>query len=126
MPATEHAVDLAAVAAGAAIEKQADNAIAVDVSERLPFADVFLIVSAASERRARAVVEAVEEAMFKAGAKARSREGLEEARWVLLDFGDVVVHVFQAEDREYYGLERLWKDCPLVELPAIEPVGTQG
>ncbi|WP_103063544.1 ribosome silencing factor [Actinomyces qiguomingii] len=126
MPATEHAAELAAVLAHAATEKKAESAVAIDVSDRLPFADVFLIVSTANERQARAVVDAVDEAAFKAGAKARAREGLEELRWALLDYGEVVVHVFQAEDREYYGLERLWKDCPLVPLPAIELAATRG
>lgn len=125
MPATEHAVELATVAARAAAEKKASSAVAIDVSERLPFADIFLIVSAANERQARAIVDAVGEAMFKEGVKARSQEGLEEARWVLLDYADVVVHVLQAEDREYYGLERLWKDCPLVPLPELQPEPAQ-
>ncbi|MBE6481333.1 MAG: ribosome silencing factor [Actinomyces ruminicola] len=126
MPATEHAVELAAAAARAAAEKKAENAVAIDVSERLAFTDIFLIVSAANDRQVRAVVDAVEEAMFKAGAKARVREGLEEANWVLLDYADVVVHVLRDEDREYYGLERLWKDCPMVPLPAVEPEPAQG
>ena len=118
MSATERAVELAAVAAHAAAEKKAANAVAIDVSERLAFTDVFLILSAANERQVRAVVDAVEEAMLAAGVKARSREGLEEANWVLLDYADVVVHVLQEEDRGYYGIERLWKDCPVVPLHA--------
>nr|WP_203234123.1 ribosome silencing factor [Actinomyces sp. 565] len=117
---------MAVAAARAAAEKKAQDAVAIDVSERLAFTDIFLIVSAGNERQVRAVVDAVEEAMLKAGAKARVREGLEEANWVLLDYADVVVHVLQDEDREYYGIERLWKDCPLVPLPAAEPTSAQG
>ncbi|MDU0348358.1 ribosome silencing factor [Actinomyces sp. MRS3W] len=125
MPATEHAVELAVTAARAASEKKAEDIVAIDVSERLAFTDVFLIVSAANDRQVRAVVDAVDEAMYKAGAKSRAREGLEEARWVLIDYADVVVHVLQAEDREYYGLERLWKDCPLVTLPDFQTVSAE-
>jgi ribosome-associated protein len=79
--------------------------------------DVFLIASGTNERQVSAIVDAVEEAMFVAGAKPIRREGKAQARWVLLDFGEVVVHVQHAEDRVYYALERLWKDCPSVELP---------
>ena len=118
MPATPEAVELTIAAARAAADRKAEEIIAIDVSERLALTDVFLVVSAANDRQVRAVVDAVDEAMIKAGAKRRLREGFEEAHWVLVDYGDVVVHVQQAEDREFYALERLWKDCPLVELPA--------
>ncbi|MCB7137974.1 ribosome silencing factor [Cellulosimicrobium marinum] len=118
MTATERAVELAVVAARAASDRKAEEIIALDVSEQLVLTDVFLIASGTNERQVAAIVDAVEEAMFKAGAKPIRREGKQEARWVLLDFGDVVVHVQHAEDRVYYALERLWKDCPVVELPA--------
>lgn len=117
MTATERAVDLAIVAARAASGRKAQEIIALDVSEQLVLTDVFLIASGTNERQVVAVVDAVEEAMLAAGAKAIRREGKAEGRWVLLDFGDVVVHVQHAEDRVYYALERLWKDCPAVELP---------
>jgi ribosome-associated protein len=116
--ATERAVELAVVAARAASNLKADEIIALDVSEQLVLTDVFLIASGTNERQVSAIVDAVEEAMFKAGAKPIRREGKSEGRWVLLDFGDVVVHVQHAEDRVYYALERLWKDCPVVPLPA--------
>jgi ribosome-associated protein len=115
--ATPRAVDLAIVAARAASDRKAQEIIALDVSEQLVLTDVFLIASGTNERQVSAIVDAVEEAMFKAGAKPIRREGKAEARWVLLDFGDVVVHVQHAEDRVYYALERLWKDCPTVALP---------
>ena len=79
--------------------------------------DVFLIASGTNERQVGAIVDAVEEALLKLGAKALRREGKTQGRWVLIDFGDVVVHVQHAEDRVYYALERLWKDCPVIELP---------
>ena len=117
MPATDHAVALTRTAARAAAEKKAGDIVAIDVSERLVLTDVFLIISGGNDRRVRAIVDAIDEAMLKAGAKRRLREGLEEAHWVLIDYTDVIIHVQQGEDREYYELERLWKDCPPIELP---------
>ncbi len=118
MTASERAVELAIVAARAASDRKAQEIIALDVSEQLVLTDVFLIASGTNERQVSAIVDAVEEEMFKSGAKPIRREGKAEARWVLLDFGDVVVHVQHAEDRVYYALERLWKDCPVIDLPA--------
>ncbi len=117
MPATDHAVALTRTAARAAAEKKAGDIVAIDVSERLVLTDVFLILSGDNDRQVRAIVDAIDEAMLKAGAKRRLREGLEEAHWVLIDYTDVIIHVQQGEDREYYELERLWKDCPPIELP---------
>jgi ribosome-associated protein len=117
MTASPRAVELAVVAARAASDRKAQEIIALDVSEQLVLTDVFLIASGTNERQVSAIVDAVEEAMFVAGAKPIRREGKAQARWVLLDFGEVVVHVQHAEDRVYYALERLWKDCPSVELP---------
>ncbi|MCK9793077.1 ribosome silencing factor [Isoptericola sp. 4D.3] len=117
MTASPRALELAVVAARAASDRKAQEIIALDVSEQLVLTDVFLIASGTNERQVSAIVDAVEESMIKAGAKPIRREGKAQARWVLLDFGDVVVHVQHAEDRVYYALERLWKDCPSVELP---------
>ena len=117
MPATDHAVALTLAAARAAARKKADNIIAIDVSERLALTDVFLILSGDNDRQVRALVDAIAEAMLKAGARRRQCEGLEEASWVLIDYSNIVVHVQQAEAREYYALERLWKDCPRIDLP---------
>ena len=118
MPATEHAADLTVAAARAAADKKAAHLTAIDVSERLGLTDVFLLASGSNDRHVHAIVDAVDEAMQSAGAKRRTREGFADAHWVLVDYGDVVVHVLQNEDREFYSLERLWKDCPAVELPA--------
>ncbi len=117
MTASDRAVELAVAAARAASDRKAQEIIALDVSEQLVLTDVFLIASGTNERQVSAIVDAVEEAMFREGVKAIRREGKAQARWVLLDFGDVVVHVQHAEDRVYYALERLWKDCPTVDLP---------
>lgn len=118
MPATERALDLALAAARAASDRKAHEIIALDVSDRLVLTDVFIIASATNERQVSAIVDAVEETLLERGVKALRREGLRQARWVLLDFGDVVVHVQHMEDRVYYALERLWADCPVIDLPA--------
>jgi ribosome-associated protein len=116
--ATDRAVELAITAARAASDLKADEIIALDVSEQLVLTDVFLIASGTNERQVSGIVDAVEEALHRVGAKPIRREGKGEGRWVLLDFGDIVVHVQHAEDRVYYALERLWKDCPVIDLPA--------
>ncbi len=120
MPASTRAIELAHAAARAASDLKAQEIIALDVSEQLVLTDVFLIASGTNERQVGAIVDAVEEALHKLGAKPVRREGKAQGRWVLIDFGDVVVHVQHAEDRVYYALERLWKDCPVIELPADE------
>jgi ribosome-associated protein len=117
VPATERAVELAVAAARAAADLKADEIIALDVSEQLVLTDVFLIASGTNERQVGAIVDAVEESLHKLGSKPLRREGKSEGRWVLIDFGDVVVHVQHADDRVYYALERLWKDCPVIALP---------
>jgi len=118
VPATDHAIEIAIAAARAASDRKAEEIIALDVSERLVLTDVFLILSGTNERQVSAIVDGVEEALHALGVKAIRREGVREARWALLDFGDVIVHVQHTEDRLYYSLERLWSDCPVIELPA--------
>jgi len=116
--ATPRAIELAIVAARAAADIKAEEIIALDVSAQLVLTDVFLIASGTNERQVSAIVDRIEEDLRKAGAKSLRREGFREAHWVLLDFGEIVVHVQRAEDRVYYALERLWKDCPVIEMPA--------
>ena len=116
MAASEHALTLAQVAAGAAEDKLAADIVAFDVSERLPLSDVFLLASAPNDRQVQAIVDIVEERLHAAGAKPLRREGNQQGRWVLIDFGDLVVHVQHEEERLYYQLERLWRDCPVVPL----------
>ncbi|MDP1877140.1 MAG: ribosome silencing factor [Actinomycetota bacterium] len=118
MTASPEAATLAIAAAQAASDKMAEEIVAIDVSEKLVITDVFLLCSAANDRQVRAVVDAVEERLHGLGSKPLRREGEGEGRWVLLDFGDIVVHVQLAEERIHYAIERLWKDCPLIELPA--------
>jgi ribosome-associated protein len=113
------ALQLAEEAARAADSIKATNIVALDVSSRLPLTDVFVLATGASERQVDAIVDAVEEKLLALDAKPRRREGRAGARWVLLDFGDIVVHVMHAEDREYYALDKLWKDCPALDLPSL-------
>jgi ribosome-associated protein len=122
--ATARAVELARIAAEAAADKLAADIIAYDVSEQLVITDVFLLCSAANDRQVQAIVDSIEEKMRQAGVRPVRREGERERRWVLLDYLDIVVHIQHAEERVYYALERLWKDCPRVPLP--EPVGVGG
>lgn len=116
MPATENALKLTRIAAQAASDKFGRDIVAFDVSERLAITDVFLIVTATNEPQVGGIVDAVEEALFRAGQKVVRREGDREARWVLLDFLDLVVHVQHSEERQLYSLERLWRDCPAIPL----------
>ncbi len=118
MPAAPAAVELAMVAAQAAADKLATDVIVLDVADRLAITDTFVLASAPNERQVSAIVDEIELRMREAGVKPVRREGEREARWVLLDFGDVIVHVQHAEEREYYALERLWKDCP--QLPFVD------
>ena len=116
MSATESSIDIARAAAKAASAKIADDIVAIDVSERLAITDVFLIASASNERQVNSIVDGIEEELSKMGLKPVRREGRSEGRWVLLDYANVVVHVQHEEDRVFYALERLWKDCPEVDL----------
>jgi ribosome-associated protein len=114
--ASDRALSLARAAAAAAADKLATNLLALDVSDHLVITDVFLLAAAPNDRQVRSIVDAVEESLLKLGAKPVRREGQREGRWVLLDFAELVVHVQHSEEREYYALERLWRDCPVIDL----------
>jgi len=118
LTATDEAKNLAIQAALAASDKLATDIIAIDVSEHLVITDVFVLCSAANEPQVKAVVDAVEERLLQHKAKPLRREGEQSASWVLLDYGDIVVHVQLVEERIHYAIERLWKDCPVIQLPA--------
>ncbi len=124
MTATPRAVELIEIAATAAADKLATDIIAYDVSDQLVITDAFLLCSAANDRQVRSVVDEIELRLSQAGAKPIRREGERDGRWVLLDYVDIVVHVQHADERVYYALERLWKDCPVIRLP--EPVSANG
>ncbi|MCT2590413.1 ribosome silencing factor [Streptomyces sp. N2-109] len=117
MTATDLSTELIKAAAQAAADKLAHDIVAYDVSEVLALTDAFLLASAPSDRQVKSIIDAIEEHLLKEhGVKPARREGEREGRWVLLDFVDIVVHVQHSEERVYYALERLWKDCPEIEL----------
>ena len=116
MTATAKAIQLANLAGQAAIDKLGDDVVALDVTEPMPLTDIFLIVSARNERQVVAISDEIEDRLLLNGHKLLRREGKNTGRWILLDFGDIVCHVFHEEDRAYYSIERLWKDCPVVKL----------
>ncbi|GAA0561127.1 MULTISPECIES: ribosome silencing factor [Actinomadura] len=118
MTASERAAQLVRIAAEAAGDKLADDILAYDVSEQLVITDAFLLCSAPSDRQVRAIVDEVEKRLREeADARPVRREGEREGRWILLDYADIIVHIQHEEDRMFYALERLWKDCPVLELP---------
>jgi ribosome-associated protein len=116
VPATERALELALTAAQAAADKKADDIVILDVAEQLVITDAFVLASAPNERQVLAIVDAIEEQLLNLPEKAKPvrREGERAGRWVLLDYVDIVVHVQHTEEREFYSLDRLWKDCPRV------------
>jgi ribosome-associated protein len=116
MSATQEAVDMATIAANAAAAKLASNVVVIDVSGQLVITDCFVIASASNERQVNAIVDEVEEKMLKSGYKPARREGAREGRWTLLDYRDIVVHIQHQDDRNFYALDRLWGDCPVVPV----------
>ena len=126
MTATDRAIELVRDAAEAASDKLADNIIAFDVSDQLIITDAFVLCSAPNDRQVRSIVDAVEERLRASGAKPVRREGERDGRWVLLDYGEIVVHVQHEEERLYYSLERIWRDCPMIPLPETVTSGRGG
>jgi ribosome-associated protein len=117
--AAPESIALITSAAEAAADKFGEHIIAFDVSEQLAITDAFLLCSAPNDRQVSAIVDAIEERLrVEHAVKPTRREGAREGRWVLLDYLDVVIHVQHAEERVFYSLERLWKDCPVIALPS--------
>ncbi|MDF2582944.1 MAG: hypothetical protein K0R33_1587 [Mycobacterium sp.] len=116
MTATQEAIEMATVAARAAADKLGNDVMVIDVSEQLVITDCFVIASASNERQVNAIVDEIEDKMRAAGHKPARREGTREGRWTLLDYIDIVVHVQHTDEREFYALERLWRDCPVVPV----------
>lgn len=116
VPASERARELALTAAQAAADKKAEHIKIIDVADRLVITDAFVLASAPNERQVNAIVDEIEEKLraLPEPAKPVRREGEREGRWVLLDYEDVVLHVQHHQDREFYALDRLWKDCPTI------------
>lgn len=121
MTATAEAIEMATIAARAAADKLADDVVVIDVSGELVITDCFVIASANNDRQVNAIVDEVEEQMRKAGYKPARREGTREGRWVLLDYVDIVAHIQHQDERNFYALDRLWRDCPLVPVELDGP-----
>ena len=120
MSASQESIEMATVAAQAAAAKLAEDVVVIDVSGQLVITDCFVIASAANERQVNAIVDEVEEKMRAAGYKPARREGAREGRWTLLDYIDIVVHIQHQDERNFYALDRLWRDCPVVPVE-LEP-----
>lgn len=120
LPSTIHALRIAAAAAD---RLKATDIVAFDVADLLGITDAMMVAGASNERQVLAVAEAIEHDLYLQDnhRTAVSREGLTEGQWVLLDFGDFVVHVMHQESRAYYNLERLWRDCPQIDLQLAHP-----
>jgi len=119
--ASNEAIAMARTAALAADEKLASDVVVLDVSEQLVITDCFVIASAPNERQVNAIVENIEDRLRETGHKPVRREGTREGRWALLDYVDIVVHVQHTDERNFYALDRLWKDCPEIPVEGIEP-----
>jgi ribosome-associated protein len=128
VPATERARELALTAAQAAADKKAQDIVILDVADQLVITDAFLLASAPNERQVLSIVDAIEERLLELPDKAKPvrREGQRGGRWVLLDYIDLVVHVQHSEEREYYSLDRLWKDCPTIPFVDRDAGGELG
>jgi ribosome-associated protein len=128
VPASERAVELALAAAQAAADKKAQDIVLIDVADQIVITDVFLVASAPNERQVQAIVDAIEEALLTLPEKAKPvrREGERAGRWVLLDYVDAVIHVQHSEEREFYSLDRLWKDCPTIPFTDRDLVPADG
>lgn len=125
MSASAEALEMATVAAQAAAAKIATDVVVIDVSGQLVITDLFVIASASNDRQVSAIVDEVEERMRLAGHKPARREGTKEGRWVLLDFVDIVVHIQHQDEREFYSLDRLWRDCPVVSVDLDDVAGVE-
>ncbi len=131
MPASDRARELALAAAQAAADKKAQDVVLIDVTDHLVITDVFLVASAPSERQVASIVDGIEEKLRSLDEKPVRREGERSGRWVLLDFVDIVVHVQHSDEREFYALDRLWRDCPVIpftdrDLAAAEGADVEG
>ena len=113
-------VELVGNAVRAAVDRKAIDVVVLDMGDLLSITGYFVICSGTSDRQVRTIVEAVERRLREEGVKPLRREGRREGGWVLLDYGDFVVHVFGADEREYYDLERLWKDAPRVVFAQVD------
>ena len=111
----ETAKEMAKIAYKALADKKGEDITVLDISEISPLADYFLIANGNSENQVRALVDNVEEELHKNGYRMKQREGYTSGKWVLMDFGDIIVHIFDKDSRQFYDLERIWRDGKVVE-----------
>jgi ribosome-associated protein len=124
MPASNACVERTQIAARAAADKFGTELIALDLSEQSVLSEVFLIVTATNTKMVDSIADEVEEKLRLAGDKPMRREGT--AEWILLDYSDLVVHIQSSELRRYYMLDRLWNDCPKIELEVVKEEAARG
>ena len=124
MPASNACVERAQIAARAAADKFGTELVALDLSEQSVLSEVFLIITATNTKMVDSIADEVEEKLRLAGDKPLRREGT--AEWVLLDYSDLVVHIQSSELRRYYMLDRLWNDCPKIELEVVKEEAARG
>lgn len=124
MPAVQDSIDSVRIAAAAADRMKGEDIIAFDVTEPLAITDIFLIITGDNPRQVLSIAEEVEKQMhLQKGISPREREGVSEGQWILQDYGDFVVHIMDRESREFYDLDRLWKECPHIGLGLPEHTG---
>jgi ribosome-associated protein len=123
MPASKSVIELTQIAARAAADKFGDEMVAVDLSDQMVLSEVFLIITGQNKPMLQSIADEVEEKLRQVGEKPARREGTDE--WILLDYSDLVVHIQSKELRGYYMLDRLWNDCPVIELDVIKEAATK-
>ncbi|WP_459612415.1 ribosome silencing factor [Corynebacterium urogenitale] len=126
MTATSESITLASAAACAASEKLAEDILVLDVSDRMAITDCFVIATGDNERMVNSIVDEIEDQLHEFDARPIRREGRGDGHWVLLDYGAIVVHVQRKEEREFYALDRLWRDAPQIEVEGVEQVERSG
>jgi ribosome-associated protein len=124
MPASKACVDRTQIAARAAVDKFGSELVALDLSDQSVLSEVFLIITAANAKMIDAIADEVEEQLRLVGDKPLRRES--SAEWILLDYSDLVVHIQSSELRRYYMLDRLWNDCPKIELDIVKEEAARG
>ena len=118
MPASKSVLELTQIAARAAADKFGDEMVAVDLSDQMVLSEVFLLITGQNKPMLQSIADEVEEKLRQVGEKPARREGTDE--WILLDYSDLVVHIQSKELRGYYMLDRLWNDCPIIELDVVK------
>ncbi len=116
MTAQPETIEFVELIAAAADAKQGEDIVALDVSAPLGIVEAFVLVTGRNERNVQSIADEIEDQALKSGRKALRREGRDLGRWILLDYGDAVAHVFHEEERTFYSLERLWRDCPVIPV----------